>query len=427
MGATKLADNQNQWTQPPITDFTQAQHDHSSASKGGAVAGSSLAALNTLQDNLMLLAFRQEYANSYAIEKLEQGMVDEFIDSSGIDAANSINQQYDAANKIVMPAGQIDSYTSLMLHMDGSNGGTTFTDSSTNALTPSLNGTPTTSTAQKKFGTASGLFPSSSWLQYSTLTPFQVGNADFTIDCLINVPSLASGFTICGLYQDSNNGYSLNWDPTNGMYFKVVSGGSIILDVYTVGGASGWSINTWYHVAVVRYGNVWTIYRDGTAVATLTQNTTVPTFTGSFDVGAGNLTYAANGYIDEFRFSKGIARWTANFTSPASAYSAATDNMTLISAAQSALSAPTSARVVLLEEDIDVCTINTDILAYASKDGSTYSQITLASEGNYDSSKVVYAGTVDISGQPSGTTPKVKLVSANNKNFKLHGWALNWS
>ena len=30
-----------------------------------------------------------------------------------------------------------------------------------------------------------------------------------------------------------------------------------------------------------------------------------------------------NGWIDEFRFSKGIARWTTNFTPPTSAYAPA--------------------------------------------------------------------------------------------------------
>lgn len=44
----------------------------------------------------------------------------------------------------------------LLLHCDGSNGGTTFTDHSSAARTLTASGNTNTSTAQYKFGTASG-------------------------------------------------------------------------------------------------------------------------------------------------------------------------------------------------------------------------------------------------------------------------------
>ena len=86
---------------------------------------------------------------------------------------------------------------------------------------------------------------------------------------------------------------------------------------------------------------------------------------------------------------------------------AAAVNMTLIANAVTATAAPTEARIVLFEEDVDAVTVNTDLKAYASRDGgTTYTQITLTDEGDYDTNQQILAGTVDISGQPSGTSMK---------------------
>jgi hypothetical protein len=89
---------------------------------------------------------------------------------------------------------------------------------------------------------------------------------------------------------------------------------------------------------------------------------------------------------------------------------------------------PIEARIVLFEEDVAVVTLNTDLKAYASRDGgTTWTQITLADEGNYESGKQILAGLADISGQPSGASMKWKLTTHNAKELKLHGVALQWS
>jgi hypothetical protein len=103
-------------------------------------------------------------------------------------------------------------------------------------------------------------------------------------------------------------------------------------------------------------------------------------------------------------------------------------NMTLISNAQVAESVPTSARIVLFEEDVDSITLNTDLKAYVSRDnGATYSQVTLVNEGYYATSKNILAGLVDISAQPSGDDIKYKIETLNNKNLKIHGTGINWA
>jgi hypothetical protein len=69
------------------------------------------------------------------------------------------------------------------------------------------------------------------------------------------------------------------------------------------------------------------MFKDGIAQS-LTINTAIgsnslPDITSTFNIGYSTATgyqYYLNGYIDEFRVSKGIARWTTAFTPPSSAY-----------------------------------------------------------------------------------------------------------
>ena len=102
-------------------------------------------------------------------------------------------------------------------------------------------------------------------------------------------------------------------------------------------------------------------------------------------------------------------------------------NMTLISNATTAETQPDNSRLIVFEEDVDSVTVNTDIKGWVSRDGgTTWSQVTLADEGNYTGSQRILSGTVDISGQPSGTSMKYKITTHNYKNMKIHGTGLTW-
>ena len=106
-------------------------------------------------------------------------------------------------------------------------------------------------------------------------------------------------------------------------------------------------------------------------------------------------------------------------------------DLTLTSLAQAATAVPTDCRIVVFEEDIDAITINTDLKAYASRDGgTTYTEFVLVDEGDYATSKQIWAGSVDVSGQPSGSSMRWKIRGFGNsgdaKEFKLHGVCLTW-
>ena len=90
-------------------------------------------------------------------------------------------------------------------------------------------------------------------------------------------------------------------------------------------GAADFNVGQWHHIAVVRNGSTWYLFRDGTEVHSDTDNSPILDISQPLDIGnsfdLGNAVYGyMPGYIDELRFSKGIARWTSGFTPPTSPY-----------------------------------------------------------------------------------------------------------
>jgi hypothetical protein len=75
----------------------------------------------------------------------------------------------------------------------------------------------------------------------------------------------------------------------------------------------------WIHLAVVRNGDVFTMYQNGIAIRSGTYSGAIGAQTVDLTIGAGHAIPGpgVNGYIDELRVSKGIARWTTDFTPPA--------------------------------------------------------------------------------------------------------------
>ena len=107
-------------------------------------------------------------------------------------------------------------------------------------------------------------------------------------------------------------------------------------------------------------------------------------------------------------------------------------NMTLISNAQTAQSAPTNGDLVITYTDAaGTATINTDLKAYISRDGSAYtSAVTLASQGTTGGHTVLTANGVDLSGITSGTSMRWKIETLNqsaSKITRIQAVSLGWS
>jgi len=105
-----------------------------------------------------------------------------------------------------------------------------------------------------------------------------------------------------------------------------------------------------------------------------------------------------------------------------------TTSTTIVSNAFTAGSAPTTSRIVVFQEDVGSITLNTDIIASVSRNGgSNFTNVTLSDSGYVTgaSGQRILTGSVDISGQPSGTSMRWKLALANNVS-KVHGVSLQW-
>jgi hypothetical protein len=213
------------------------------------------------------------------------------------------------------------SSVSLLLHMDGSNGSTTFTDSSSAARTVTANGNAQISTAQSKFGGASALFDGNGdGLTVSDANDLDFGSGDFTIELWLNLnatsglKSIAThGWTASGNLGSwliaVNDGSIYFWASSNNSSWDIASGQLI---------KSSAATGTWYHIAVVRSGNNFYLFCDGVQTTTFSSSSAL--YNSSTNIGIGaDRTGSGNSisaYIDELRITKGVARTIVVPTAP---------------------------------------------------------------------------------------------------------------
>ena len=205
----------------------------------------------------------------------------------------------------------------LLLTGDGSDGSRNFVDSSPTPKTISnfqdLNGTgyPLQTTRFKKFGTGSIDFNGVSSFYASGGTDFVLGG-DFTIDgwLWVNNNPTARYQTIWEL-NDYRNGILFRFGSNaDGFYINGVNRGQLVQHFPAL---------QWHHFAVVRSGSTVTVYANGSSIISFTETGVINSGGGSLRVGESAHTgnqFAPPMYLDEFRITKGVARYTGNFTPP---------------------------------------------------------------------------------------------------------------
>jgi hypothetical protein len=216
----------------------------------------------------------------------------------------------------------IDEFTKLMLHMNGDDESTDFPDDSDSEHVATPSGNAQISTDQSKFG-GSSLYcdGSASFLTVPDHDDFEFGLGDFTIDFWYRPAGTASLRILVAKYAQS----------AYGSFVPFQNGNTITL--YASSNNSSWDVasnrpivagllsNVWMHFAYVREGGTtYTSYLDGNQVDTFENSSELQDGTQNIQIGGVPSSFYYTGYIDEVRISKGIARWTENFTPPTEAY-----------------------------------------------------------------------------------------------------------
>lgn len=216
---------------------------------------------------------------------------------------------------------------SLLLHMNGVNGSTTFTDSSNNNFTATAYGNARISSLDSKFGGSSGFFDGNGdYLDLPASSAFNFGTGDFTVEFWFKSSSSASGTTpyrrLMAHPASTNAGNTFQiWQPGD------TSNGGIIdtLGLAEFGG-TGVIVSTvtpiadslWHHIAFVRKTGITRCFLDG--ILKQSANDTNDYSRGGVEgirIGSrGDLssTTFIHGYIDELRITKGVARYETNFS-----------------------------------------------------------------------------------------------------------------
>ena len=184
-------------------------------------------------------------------------------------------------------------------------------------------GNTTASNTQRKFATSSAMYfdGTGDYLSTGYNDLLALGTGDFTVECWVN----KSDTNHRGIWQigSASAGIDANFATTLGFIWRngpsewqIYAGGT------NVDGSSSFALstNTWYHAAVVRSSGTTKLYIDGTEEISTsdTQN-----YTGTYMAigGAYTTSYLHNGYIQDVRVTKGLARYTSNFTPPTTEFS----------------------------------------------------------------------------------------------------------
>jgi len=131
----------------------------------------------------------------------------------------------------------------------------------------------------------------------------------------------ATDLRVLSGYASNNNRWYMAYDENDqelGMGFSW--GGSFLVLQYWQSLLQ--NIDQWYHIAIVKESSVWKCYQDGVEIINHTQNVGASTnlwdYNSPLYVGVdfynSSPFFQSKCYIDELRWSKGIARWTSDFT-----------------------------------------------------------------------------------------------------------------
>jgi len=217
------------------------------------------------------------------------------------------------------------SNVSLLLHGDGADGSTTIVDSSPSPKSVTAVGNAQVSTAQSKFGGASLLFDGTGdAATVPNSLDFRL-NGDFTVELwvypvnLINERYFLSHYDFGSSQRDWRFGVSA---ATGHLHFQFLSPNGTAAN--QINANASLTEGVWQHIAVSKSGSISRIFINGVQRASTTSLIDLGGSSASLSVGSllnnGTPDYGVDAYIDEVRITKGVARYTSNFTPPTAAF-----------------------------------------------------------------------------------------------------------
>ena len=190
------------------------------------------------------------------------------------------------------------------------------------------NGNVTASNTQRNFLTSSAIYfdGNGDYIDFVKKDDYSFESGiDFTVEGWWYMNSVASRppFIAMGTGVDASPAHYSDWNlyynSSNNLNWYAYSNGGNVLRQFA------WTpaINTWYHIAVTRHGTNMRAFINGTQIGTtLTDSTAWTGYSGSRPLRIGRWQYGGgtngylNGYAQDIRITKGLARYTANFTPP---------------------------------------------------------------------------------------------------------------
>lgn len=382
--------------------------------------------LTNMQDSIGLVQIRQITDGGFAFRGMSAGVSDTFEDISGIDSANTLNLSFQSAtdkftaNTFV--SGTISTTSNTQL---GNNPSLTGWAGETayfafNEVENRIRSGTTAGGSNQRVNLArqvdiTGAFDLYFKLYSSTNVNGWVGIYRASDESHIDTDNDLANHYTAGMFSSSATHWT-NGDPASTVGYLVFISSSTSYG-YNVKGAtsttvSGTGLSTVHRLSREADGTIkW--YVDDVLKATSTTSTTAAMRVVIGGAGEGSYLF-----LEYLRLQ---SESTANVTN--------ISNTTLVTAPTTASEVPTKARVVLIAANNEPFTLNTELIASVSRDnGTTYSVATLSNQGVYANTGNVriYTGEASLTSQPSGTTIRTKIQTANNKNVEIHAYTTQW-
>ena len=188
-----------------------------------------------------------------------------------------------------------------------------------------INNVDTVSTAQidtavTKYGTGSIEFSGNTTDKLVVSSPELVlGTGDFTIEFWVYFNSINDGnvYTLLDGRTSSDTTALVIAQESSGAWTSRLGDSTLVNEGWN---SATFTTGTWYHIAITRESGTTRYFKDGTKTSADLSDT------GNYDSDTYNIggRYATsgnsiNGFIDDFRITKGLARYTTNFTPPTAA------------------------------------------------------------------------------------------------------------